>query len=116
MITPRVSPTPAFRTMKDGREICNSTAAGKREYDRRKQQMWERDKGLCCLCFQPIAFRNATWEHFDGRGMGGGRRDDRIEFGGVSHFWGNYTKGSTRLLVYLRIPLEQRIRICRGQQ
>ncbi len=74
--------------------------------------MWERDKGLCCLCGQPIYDSRATFEHKNGRG--GGKRDDRIEFNGVAHWLGNGMKGSMSYEHYMELPLETRIKYCRA--
>ena len=109
---PRVS-APAFKTMRDGREICLNTPAGKEEYKQRTIQMYERDKFICCLCGQSIAY-GYTFEHRDGRGMGGGKRDDRIARNGVAHFYGNARKGSISYEKYMELPLEQRIKNCKG--
>ena len=68
-----------------GREVCDlKTAAGQREYESRIRQMLEWQKGICCLfarlncCPGPLLLDDAVFEHEDGRGMGGGRRDDRV--------------------------------------
>ena len=101
-----------FKTMKDGREICLKTPAGKEEYKQRTIQMYERDKCICCLCGQFIAY-GYTFEHKDGRGMGGSKRDDRIEGNGVAHWLGNGRKGSMSYEAYMAIPLEERIQNCK---
>lgn len=96
----------AVKVMPDGREICSGTEAGRREYERRKIQMWELDDHLCCVCDREITdVRLLTFEHWDGRGMGGAKQDDRIHDGarrinGVSHFRCNVAKGSKKLEVY----------------
>jgi hypothetical protein len=64
--------------------------------------MWERQKGLCCLCKRPVALSEATFEHQDGRGMSGGHRDDRIEkdghpYNGAACYRCNALKGSKRI-------------------
>lgn len=38
-----------IRRLEDGREICLANAAGRAEYSRRKQQLWEEQDGLCAL-------------------------------------------------------------------
>ncbi len=53
----------------------------------------------------------ATFEHEDGRGMGAGHRDDRIEkngkpYNGAAHFWCNAKKGSVRLDKFLAEELQ----------
>ncbi len=103
-----------YRVMGDGREICSKTSAGKKEYFRRKLERWVMDKGLCCLCGQPIVAEQLTYEHPNGRGFGGGTRDDRVEKCRVSHYFGNMAKGSMHLDDYLKKPLSERIRNCTG--
>lgn len=93
---------PAVKVMKDGREICQlNTRAGQDEYARRKEAMWERQGKLCCLCWKKLAKGLMTFEHDEGRGHGGGHRDDRIEvngkpINGVAHPLCNVKKGSVR--------------------
>jgi hypothetical protein len=90
-------------TYPDGRQVCNQfIESGKKEYKRRTRAMWERQKGLCCICFRPIALEQATFEHQDGRGMGGSCRDDRIEkdgrpYNAAACFPCNAAKGSKRV-------------------
>ncbi len=93
----------------DGREVCNLlTKAGRDEYQRRKRAMWERQKRRCCLekmvrgCPGRLRWPDAVFEHQDGRGMDGGRRDDRTEkdgkpLNGVAHPICNGLKGSRRV-------------------
>jgi hypothetical protein len=76
--------------------------------------MWERQGRRCCLeglvagCKGKLGLAEASFEHQDGRGMGGGHRDDRIEkpdpdtgemrpYNGVAHPWCNGRKGSVRV-------------------
>lgn len=98
----RKNTKPAVRVMKDGREICNlRTKAGQDEYARRKDAMWLRQAKMCCLCRRKLSKEMMTFEHDEGRGHGGGHRDDRIEVGGkwqngVAHPWCNVNKGSVR--------------------
>ena len=69
----------AFRTMPDGREICSSTSAGKAEYRTRTIEMQNRQNNRCALCgFSFHSNDVVTFDHEHGRGMGGGKRDDRI--------------------------------------
>jgi hypothetical protein len=86
-----------FKTYPDGREVCLNTRSGRFEYARRREEMYWRDNGICCICHTPIdAFEYPTFEHTDGRGMGGARRDDRTEFNGVAHLKCNAESGSKR--------------------
>jgi hypothetical protein len=63
---------------------------------------------ICCICKDPqkrMKPDEATFEHEDLRGLGGSRRDDRIEkvvngqlicINGAAHGWCNAKKGSRR--------------------
>jgi Recombination endonuclease VII len=68
----------AVRKFTDGREVCQDTAEGRDEYQRRKTLMWSRQGNACCICHKPIRLAQATFEHEHGRGAGGSKRDDRI--------------------------------------
>lgn len=93
----------------DGREVClRKTEGGQREYRRRTEAMRQRQGGRCCLegfapgCSGYLRKGEATFEHEDGRGMGSGRRDDRIEkdgrpYNGAAHLQCNMWKGSRRI-------------------
>jgi len=100
---PRVRHSVAVRVYQDGREVCNlQTKAGRSEYAFRIWQMLLRQTHRCCLCGKWLRSEEATFEHQDGRGMGGGHRDDRIEvdgkpINGAAHFWCNSAKGSRRM-------------------
>ena len=85
----------AFIIHRDGREVCQTTSYGRQEYKRRRNAMYDRDKGICCICGTKIYKKSeATFEHKQGRGMGGAKRDDRIENNGVAHLLCNTQKGS----------------------
>jgi hypothetical protein len=91
----------AVRTMRDGRQICSNTAAGKREYKSRLLEMLSRQESLCCLCGGYLHACDAVFEHEHGRGLNGGHREDRIEIdgrwvNGASHFLCNGQKASVR--------------------
>jgi hypothetical protein len=112
---PKKEPQPAVRILKDGREICNHlTKAGRDEYHRRLREMWDRQKRICCLlghvegCPGRLHLPDLVFEHQDGRGSGGGHRDDRIEkpdpktgemkpYNGAAHAYCNLKKGSLRI-------------------
>src|SRR6266704_4988842 len=75
----------AVRVMKNGAEKCNLLCAeGRREYQRRTREMWERQEHMCCLqwhiksCPGRLNWADATFDHEVARGHGGGSRDDRI--------------------------------------
>jgi hypothetical protein len=98
---------PAVKVMRDGREVCDlDTAAGRREYEKRTLDLWRRGNGRCCLehaapmCYGRLLSVEATFEHEHGRGMGGGKRDDRITLpdgrwiNGAAHPQCNAWKGS----------------------
>lgn len=89
------------------REICTDTAKGKAEYKRRVEAMLERQDGMCGLRISPLCpgrleLNQATFEHQDGRGFNGSKRDDRIERDGKPYnlaacWWCNGAKGSRSL-------------------
>lgn len=90
------------------REVCLKTPLGRREYKRRVELMWDRQACLCALCGKYLRLDEATFDHQDGRGMGGARRDDRIEVNGIPlnaavHGLCNTQKGS-RCVEYLVKP------------
>lgn len=116
MIHPKPKPIrkPGVRVMKDGREICAKTTLGMLIYNQRIDDMWQRDRATCWLCGRWLSRTEATFDHRDGRG--GGKRDDRIVNNGVAHYFGNMAKGSIRYDRYMSLPLETRIKNCRGGQ
>lgn len=62
-----------------GPQVCNlKTAAGKREYDRRRALMWVRQLGRCAVCRKITPLEEGQFGHGRSRGMGGSFRDDRI--------------------------------------
>ena len=97
----------AVKVFRDGREKCNLLCkAGRDEYERRKDVMHKRQKGICCLyghvsiCPGPLRRSDAAFEHEAGRTSG--HRDDRIEVNGkpqngVAHPECNSFKGSRRI-------------------
>lgn len=92
----------AVWTYPSGREVCPKTTLGKREYLSRIATMWTRQRGLCCLCGVPVSLSQCVFEHQDGRGHGGGNRDDRIErdgkpYNGAACYGCNSLKGSKRI-------------------
>lgn len=103
----------AVKIYADGREVCNLlTKEGYAIYKGRIRTMWERQGRRCCLegvvgsCPGYLSISEATFEHGEGRGMGGSRRDDRIEvpdkdgklvpINGAAHPVCNVEKGSVR--------------------
>lgn len=76
---------PAIKTFRDGREVCQANAAGRREYRERKRIMVLRQNFRCGACSIDIETFTAQFDHQDGRGSGGGHRDDRIEIDGKWH-------------------------------
>jgi hypothetical protein len=92
----------AVKTYPDGREVCQGNAAGKREYDARRVELWMRQDGLDAITGEWVDVNVAEFDHQAGRGSNGGHRDDRIvdENGNwmnamLSHK-SNSLKGSTR--------------------
>ena len=68
----------AVRVYPDGREVCQDSPAGWKEYKRRVEAMLLRQGGRCCLCGKRLALSQATFEHQRRRGMGAAWREDRI--------------------------------------
>jgi hypothetical protein len=97
------------KVMSDGREICNQyTTTGRKAYRKRIEIAWTRQKGRCCLeghcpeCPGQLYLQEVTLEHESGRGMGGSRRDDRMELdgrwhNGAAHLVCNSWKSSRRI-------------------
>ena len=96
----------AVRKYLDGREVCTKTPKGRAEYARRRLAMAQRQHWICCICQDPrrrMRLEEVTFEHENGRGMGGSWRDDRIEdedgkpMNGAAHLFCNSKKGSKRV-------------------
>ena len=104
---------PPVRKVGD-REICSSSPAGRAEYQRRRELRHDLDRGICCLCGQFVPLSQCTVEHPGGRGMGGSKRNDSVEEIRIAHLFGNNMKGSISLERYLQLPLEVRVRNCKG--
>lgn len=91
-----------FKTYRDERQVCLETAAGKREYLGRIEEMVTRQSHLCPLCNGSLLLHQATFEHEAGRGIGGGHRDDRLLHddgnwrNAAVHYTCNGRKGSQR--------------------
>jgi hypothetical protein len=90
----------AVRRYADGREVCQDSPAGRREYNRRLEIMLSRQGHMCCLCEKRICtLQDATFEHQRRRGLGGAFRDDRCYnsrgewMNGASHWVCNSEKG-----------------------
>jgi hypothetical protein len=64
----------------DGRERCLDTPLGRIVYCGRLRSMCDLQKELCAICGEFMGF--PTFDHQDGRGSGGSRRDDRTEIYG----------------------------------
>ena len=92
----------AFRVTRDGREICSKAPKGRDEYRRRTIAMGHRQRWLCALCGLHMSRETLSFDHEHGRGMGGAKRDDRIEVGGrwqnaAVHILCNGEKGSRKV-------------------
>lgn len=47
------------------------------QYRKRKAEMWREQEMACALCFRPLdSPESGHRHHLDGRGLGGGNRDD----------------------------------------
>lgn len=101
----------------DGREVCNPlTLGGQYEYHLRIVMMCVRQYDpragfvRCCNCRKRLKFKDATFEHEDGRTKA--RQDDRIAIfdlitgrllrliNGASHGWCNAKRGSKRTPIW----------------
>jgi hypothetical protein len=108
----------ALRVYGDGREVCDHrTEEGRAIYKSRTQKALRRQGGICCLkpyireCPGTLMAWEATLDHEEPRGAGGGNRDDRIEVpftlpdgkvamlrqNGAAHGLCNSLKGSRRI-------------------
>lgn len=102
----------SFRRYPDQREVCLDTPKGWVEYIDRTSQMAERQNMVCGLeasghCLYPGepmtfalgGFRRRTFQHGDGRGIGGARRNDQIDAPGncAAHYGCNSELGSKRV-------------------
>lgn len=106
---------PGVRVYPSGREVCGSSTAGREEYRKLRELCWDRDRGICCLCCRFVSLDQATLEHLNGRGLGGGKRDDRPSACAVACWAGNNAKGSISYKIYMQKPLEERVRLCQGR-
>ena len=99
-----------YQKWPDGREVCLSNSAGDCEYRARLREMADRQEWKCgipsCKFFHILmhmmndgTWFSATFQHGDGRGLGGARRDDRIDHPGncAAHWICNSEAGSKRL-------------------
>ena len=90
-------PAPWHTIYPDGREVLNLlTAEGRAEKERRIDIAWDVQDGDCAICGMPLKRSEATWDHIEPRGMGGGRRDDRQHNIAAVHGRCNSEKGSQR--------------------
>lgn len=88
----------AVRRYPDGREVCQDSPEGRKEYTRRIAVMVRRQNCRCCLCPDRLYIADATFEHQRRRGFGAAFRDDRIEkdgqpFNGAAHWICNHERG-----------------------
>lgn len=89
----------AVRRYRDGREVCQESPAGWREYKRRVELMVRRQDHRCCLCNRRLALSQATFEHQRRRGMHAAFRNDSILdkdgnwINGAAHWVCNGLKG-----------------------
>lgn len=91
----------AYRRFPCGREVCLATPVGRVEYALRTFEMADRQNWVCPICSQPMDKETVTFDHVDGRGMGAGKRDDRIvkdgkQYNFASHALCNAERGSRR--------------------
>jgi hypothetical protein len=106
--------TPALIIHKDGREEIRRTPEGRKLLEHRIKVAWALSKGICCLCGEPVRGFEGSLEHLRSKGSQGSKHDDRQGNLGISHRRGNVKKGSQYLEQYLKLPLDIRVRQCRG--
>lgn len=86
-----------------GREVINlKTTLGKTIYRERLTAAWLRDRGFCGICNLPVVLASADPDHIEPKGMGGSRRDDRVDNIQPAHRRCNIEKGSKRLPAHRR--------------
>jgi hypothetical protein len=89
----------SVRAYPDGREVCQDSPAGWKEYKRRVEAMLLRQEGRCCLCGERLALWDATFEHQRRRGLHAAFRQDAIfdkegnPINGAAHWTCNAQKG-----------------------
>ena len=89
----------AVRVYPEGRQVCQDSHAGWREYKRRVSVMLERQGRKCCLCNRRLSLAEATFEHQRRRGMGAAWRQDAIVdaegnwINGAAHWNCNVARG-----------------------
>lgn len=85
------------RVFKDGRTKINQLCkAGRDLYESRRRFAWEAQGRICALCKKALAWKDATSDHINPRGMGAGSIDDRQENIQAAHAVCNCLKGSRR--------------------
>lgn len=92
----------AYQKWPDGRLVALETPKGHEWYRTQTDAMVERQNnrcGLCGLLMSHIGIYRPTFQHGDGRGMGGARRNDDINAPGncAAHWICNSEAGSKRL-------------------
>lgn len=66
-------PKPMVRRSPDGREVCNQAA-----WRARRVEAFLAYDGRCGKCGDRVSMQSFDLDHKHGRGMGGGKRDDRL--------------------------------------
>lgn len=100
---------PAVIEYSDKRQRCNpGTVEGRREYFNRKMEAYQRQGGLCCICLKPLALKDATFEHQNGRN----KIDERLwvdgkPLNGCSHLLCNQQRGSRKTKIFHYPQLER---------
>jgi 5-methylcytosine-specific restriction endonuclease McrA len=91
---------PAVKIFPDGREVCQDSAAGKREYYRRADEVWERYGKCCWLCGKSLDRGAMAVDHIRPKGTNSAWRDDRAFNIAPACYPCNSRRGSRRMAEY----------------
>lgn len=73
----------AVKVSKDGLRVKLTGA----DYTDHKRQVWMQQGRMCASCGLYVAFAQSEFDHFAGRGMGGGKRHDTDPRNTIRHRW-----------------------------
>lgn len=76
----------AIKVSKDGTRTILTGA----DYTAHKMKVWESQGRMCATCGLYVPFQKSELDHYAGRGIGGGKRNDTDERNTVKHRWCHY--------------------------